>query len=202
MNTYVMWICPACGDASECEPGEECEVCCEGTIECVQVVPLAEAERLREENARQRKAFDRLESSLCHVINRVSTEGRDDEHGHIFLVGKAAIEWAQHDLDGTPGGSGADREQPPTKAASSGVALRTGRTLPFYWQRIAACSVYDELHCLGDYGVRRNPDADEDDRGGHVAWEVWHWPSGTVESDWFNARDAYRECVRLHREAS
>lgn len=45
------------------------------------------AERLREAEA----DIERLRTTLTHVINRVSTEGRDDEHGHIFTVGKAAL---------------------------------------------------------------------------------------------------------------
>jgi hypothetical protein len=47
---------------------------------------------------RLRKANERLVTTLGHVINRVSTEGRDDEHGHIFATGKAALEWAERDL--------------------------------------------------------------------------------------------------------
>lgn len=39
--TYVLWICDHCGDAAECEPGDECEVCCEGTIRVVPVIPVA-----------------------------------------------------------------------------------------------------------------------------------------------------------------
>jgi hypothetical protein len=35
---------------------------------------------------RLRRANERLETSLCHVINRLSTEGRDDAQGHIFLA--------------------------------------------------------------------------------------------------------------------
>jgi hypothetical protein len=51
-----------------------------------------------------------------------------------------------------------------------------------------------------EYEVRFNRHAEEDDRGGHVAWEVWHWPTETVESDWFTATDAYNECLRLTNE--
>lgn len=54
--------------------------------------------------------------------------------------------------------------------------------------------------CGGDYEVRLNLEADEDDRGGHLAWEVWNWRTGCVESDWFKASDAYRECLRLTQE--
>lgn len=45
---------------------------------------VEERDRLRTEN-------ERLREALAHVINRVSTERRDDEHGHIFAVGKAAL---------------------------------------------------------------------------------------------------------------
>jgi hypothetical protein len=38
------------------------------------------------------KDIERLREALAHVINRVSTEGRDDQHGHIFAVGKAALD--------------------------------------------------------------------------------------------------------------
>lgn len=65
------------------------------------------------------------------------------------------------------------------------------------WHYTEACPVYGELHVLGEYGVRLNTDADEDDRGGYTAWEVWHWPTNSCESDWFGPADAYRECVRL-----
>ena len=67
-----------------------------------------------------------------------------------------------------------------------------------HWRYKQLCPVIGELHLLGEYGVRLNTQADEDDRGGHVAWEVWHWPTNSVESDWFLASDAYHECRRLH----
>lgn len=51
--------------------------------------------------------------------------------------------------------------------------------------------------CGGDYEVRLNTRADEDDRGGHVAWEVWQRSTQTVQSDWFKASDAYLECLDL-----
>lgn len=50
---------------------------------------------------------------------------------------------------------------------------------------------------FGSYEVRLNQDADEDERGGHTAWEVWDWRSETVVSDWFTASDAHNECLRL-----
>lgn len=55
---------------------------------------------------------------------------------------------------------------------------------------------------FGSYEVRLNLHADEDDRGGHVAWEVWNWRIGAVESDWFTAPDAHVECLRLADEES
>ena len=48
-----------------------------------------------------------------------------------------------------------------------------------------------------EYEVRLNTAADVDERGGHVAWEVWHWPTETVDSDWFKASDAYRRVLTL-----
>ena len=83
----------------------------------------------------------------------------------------------------------------------TGTDLRTGADFPFGWQRLKACPLYDELTVRGDYGYRMNTQADEDDRGGHVAWEVWHWPSGTVESDWFTASDAASAILELGRVA-
>lgn len=76
-------------------------------------------------------------------------------------------------------------------------ALSTAQ-FPFLWQRVKVCPVYPELTVWGDYGFRRNDDADEDERGGHTAWEVWHWPTNSVESDWFTQIDAIRETRRLH----
>jgi hypothetical protein len=73
---------------------------------------------------------------------------------------------------------------------------------PFGWQRLKACPIYAELVIRGDYGYRGNPHADEDDRGGHVAWEVWHWPSNTVESDWFTASDAAAAILQLESDAA
>jgi hypothetical protein len=46
-----------------------------------------------------KRANERLEAALLHVINRVSTEGRDDEHKHLFLVGSEAVKHARADLD-------------------------------------------------------------------------------------------------------
>lgn len=61
----------------------------------------AEAPSLRRDVERYRRAYDRLAGALTHVINRVSTEGRDDEHGHIFTTGEWALQWAEWELDGT-----------------------------------------------------------------------------------------------------
>ncbi len=38
---HVLWLCDHCGDNAECEPGDQCEVCCTGTIQVVPVVPVA-----------------------------------------------------------------------------------------------------------------------------------------------------------------
>jgi hypothetical protein len=40
------------------------------------------------------RANERLEVALLHIINRISTEGRDDEHKHLFLVGSEAVKHA------------------------------------------------------------------------------------------------------------
>jgi hypothetical protein len=53
---------------------------------------------------------------------------------------------------------------------------------------------------LGEYEYRYNPHAEQDDRGGTVAWEVWHWPTETVMSDWFTATDAGLEVVALQAQ--
>jgi hypothetical protein len=69
---------------------------------------------------------------------------------------------------------------------------------PFLWQRVKVCPIYPEFVVVrGDYGLRLNRDAEEDDRGGHIAWEVWHWPSNTAESDWFTVGDAWRAMAEL-----
>jgi hypothetical protein len=69
---------------------------------------------------------------------------------------------------------------------------------PFMWQRRKVCPIYPEFEAVwGEYGFRRNDAADEDDRGGHVAWEVWHWPTNSVESDWFTYFDAMMGTRRL-----
>lgn len=49
MKHYKLWICNRCGDNAECEPGELCEVCSEGTIRVVDVVPV---ERSRDDPER------------------------------------------------------------------------------------------------------------------------------------------------------
>lgn len=93
-------------------------------------------------------------------------------------------------------------EQPPhfeLRSAEAPLSWHSSDDFPFGWQRIKACPLYpDFLMVRGDYGLRLNRDADEDDRGGRTAWEVWHWPSNTVESDWFTAADAWREIGELH----
>lgn len=48
---------------------------------------------------RLERANARLADTLRHVINRVSTEGRDDEHGMIFTAGEAGLEFAERDLE-------------------------------------------------------------------------------------------------------
>jgi hypothetical protein len=65
----------------------------------------APAEQLRgavEERDRLRAENERLREALAHVINRVSTERRDDEHGHIFAVGKAALVRTNDDVPSVP----------------------------------------------------------------------------------------------------
>jgi len=77
--------------------------------------------------------------------------------------------------------------------------LPSAADFPFGWQRVKACPYYPTFWLRhGSYGVRLNEHADEDDRGGHTAWEVWHWPSNTVESDWFTFADAVRACRGLY----
>jgi hypothetical protein len=44
---YVLWLCDACGDNAEQDPGSTCEACEAGTIRVVPVVPEAEVARLR-----------------------------------------------------------------------------------------------------------------------------------------------------------
>lgn len=64
---------------------------------------------------RLRRAYRIVDNALCHVINRVSTERRDDEHGHIFLVGSTAREWANYELDGTATERARNRSNVPTR---------------------------------------------------------------------------------------
>jgi hypothetical protein len=48
------------------------------------------------------RANERLEAALLHIINRVSTEGRDDEHKHLFLVGSEAVKHARAEIAAAP----------------------------------------------------------------------------------------------------
>jgi hypothetical protein len=84
-------------------------------------------------------------------------------------------------------------------SCEAGREHRKASDYPFLWQRVQVCPHYPAF-CLrhGSYGVRLNEHADEDDRGGHMAWEVWHWPSNTVESDWFMLSDAIKACRELY----
>jgi hypothetical protein len=78
---------------------------------------------------------------------------------------------------------------------------KTAADFPFLWQRLKVCPVYGALSVVwGSYGVYRRENADEDDRVGTTAYEVWHWPSDTAESDWFTYSDAIREARRLYAE--
>ena len=40
-RVYKMWVCDHCGDNAEVEPGGLCEVCSEGTIQVVPMVPVS-----------------------------------------------------------------------------------------------------------------------------------------------------------------
>lgn len=85
--------------------------------------------------------------------------------------------------------------------ADQNLRLRTAADFPFWWQRVKVCPIYRELvkwGRWGDYGVYKRENADEDDQGGTTAWEVWHWPSNTTESDWFTYIDAILEARRLY----
>lgn len=42
MTQYALWLCDSCGDNAEVEPGGRCEVCSQGTIHIVPVVPAAQ----------------------------------------------------------------------------------------------------------------------------------------------------------------
>jgi hypothetical protein len=57
----------------------------------VEVVPADQLAATESERDDLQAENERLREALAHVINRVSTERRDDEHGHIFAVGKAAL---------------------------------------------------------------------------------------------------------------
>ncbi len=51
------------------------------------------------EVARTRAAYVRVSNALAHVINRVSTEKRDDESKSIFAAGRYALDYSRKDLD-------------------------------------------------------------------------------------------------------
>jgi hypothetical protein len=55
-----------------------------------------------EDHEAYKRANERLEAALLHIINRVSTEGRDDEHKHLFLVGSEAIRHARAEIAAVP----------------------------------------------------------------------------------------------------
>lgn len=65
------------------------------------LTPKASASELGSDLDGLKRAYERVSEALAHVINRVSTEHRDDEHGHIFLVGHHALRWAAWELDGS-----------------------------------------------------------------------------------------------------
>lgn len=77
--------------------------------------------------------------------------------------------------------------------------MKSAADFPFRWQREEVCPVYAHFHVeWGSYGVLKRVNADEDDRGGTTAWEVWHWPTNSAESDWFTYADAIKEARRLY----
>jgi hypothetical protein len=63
---------------------------------------VEETARLRQINRDLRAKNEWLREALAHVINRVSTERRDDAHGHIFAVGKAALVRTNDDAPSVP----------------------------------------------------------------------------------------------------
>jgi superfamily II helicase len=89
----VLRQCECCsGDGSE---GKEWFIGAEGEDICARCAAEllgAERDSLRHELAGAVSEIERLRETLAHVINRVSTEGRDDEHGLIFTAGKAALD--------------------------------------------------------------------------------------------------------------
>jgi hypothetical protein len=54
------------------------------------------------------RANERLEVALLHIINRISTEGRDDEHKHLFLVGSEAVKHARAEVENLPSRDGTE----------------------------------------------------------------------------------------------
>jgi hypothetical protein len=68
----------------------------------VEVVPADQLAATESERDDLQAENERLREALAHVINRVSTERRDDEHGHIFAVGKAALVRTNDDVPSVP----------------------------------------------------------------------------------------------------
>ena len=76
-RSYVLWLCDACGDHAEVEPGGRCEVCEEGTIQVVPVVPAADG--ACELDDQERAAMDELLSVMDTIQNEWGMQSNGGE---------------------------------------------------------------------------------------------------------------------------
>lgn len=78
--SYVLWLCDRCGDHAEVEPGGVCEVCCEGTIRVVEVVPRATYVIQRDALTERVRVLEEALRRACDTAEDwIHAEGEADE---------------------------------------------------------------------------------------------------------------------------
>lgn len=86
----MVWVCPVCGDFAECEPGEECEVCAEGTIGIVEYVPLAALQASEERVGQLEAAIQLADDFLTTAQGGDIVRGEACKH-HVREILRSAL---------------------------------------------------------------------------------------------------------------
>lgn len=88
---HVMWLCDRCGDHAEVEPGGLCEVCCEGTIQVVPMVPEALLRPIEDEVNRLRAVLTTAVGELAGWREKCSPVERDELVDDFVEAARAAL---------------------------------------------------------------------------------------------------------------
>lgn len=96
--SVMLWVCDNCGDLAECEPGDECEVCCEGTIQRVEYAPVRASSGEAPADVKQREFLEKHEGRMGRVDGALA-EARGEGPAGLTREHMWALAGDQHHFD-------------------------------------------------------------------------------------------------------